>query len=369
MMRRKIITLVFIGTVIIGLVACKRSENGDVSKDKTENKAAIETLNVEEQNVRFYLKQTSELKSSFSIPNPEKAKGTAEVILHKCEYKEGQNNLYCVERENEPTYDLSFLGLKNKVYVTNFAIGNITGDGECLVLALEERNDKNSPENYAYLAVLDYKNKKSYLVKTDIIAGQGRDEQLNLQDITGDGREEVIFSSEPNTTVDWNLYQFVENDLKKIYSNNERSELERDGFQIKLVDNYKMQIIGRKFDFDQTISLIDLGYQKSDLEYSNPNNLDKSDNVGRRAYKNGKLMKKDKNSLWTIEIQALMADNWDKGYAEYNYFREIDNEKGICIPLRVVLGDEEIGKLNVYLKYDVEMGVMKIAQAEFVDYK
>jgi hypothetical protein len=61
-----------------------------------------------------------------------------------------------------------------------------------------------------------------------------------------------------------------------------------------------------------------------------------------------------------------MADNWDKGYAEYNYFKEIDKEKGICTPLRVVLGDEEIGKLNVYLKYDAEMEAMKIEQAEFV---
>lgn len=365
-MRKKIITLVFIGTVVLGLVACKNSENKNASKVTTGNGTDVVILNEKEQSMGFHIIQTSEVKSNFSIPNPKITKETAEVVLHKCEYKEGPNSLYCVERKNEPTYDLSFLGLKNKVYVTNFAVGNISGDGECLALILEEKNKEDSSENYAYLAVLDYKNKKSFLIKTDIIAGQGRDEQLNLFDITGDGRDELIFSSEPNTVINWNIYQLKGDKLKKIYSNNVTSELERDAFEIKLLDNYKVKISGCRFDFEQTISLLDLGYQKSDLEYVAPNSLKKSDNEGRRAYKNGILMKKDEECLWGVEIKALMADNWDKGYAEYDYFKKINSEKGICIPLQIVLGDEEIGKLNVYLKYDTEMNAMKIVQAEFV---
>lgn len=365
-MKKKIITLVFIGTIILGLVACKNSENKNDSKVTIGNGTDAVILNEKEQNTGFHIIQTSEVKSNFSIPNPKITKETAEVVLHKCEYKKGQNSLYCVERKNEPTYDLSFLGLKNKVYVTNFAVGNIAGDGECLALVLEEKNKEDSSENYAYLAVLDYKNKKSFLIKTNIIAGQGRDEQLNLFDITGDGRDELIFSSEPNTVIDWNIYQLKGDRLKKIYSNNVTSELEGDAFEIKLLDNYKVKISGCRFDFEQTVSLLDLGYQKSDLEYVNPNSLEKSDNEGRRAYKNGMLMKKDEDSLWGVEIKALMADNWDKGYAEYNYFKEIDNEKRICLPLQVVLGDEEIGKLKIYLKYDRQMNVMTIAKAKFV---
>lgn len=346
--------------IVVGMSCLTNSNKKDSKEELKRGKV--------EDNRGFHLKEISKVKGNFSIPNPATIEKTAEVVLHKCKYKGGESKPYCVEQENEPTYDLSFLGLKNRVYVTNFDVGNITGDGECLVLALEEKHENvDQPENYAYLAVLDYKNRKSYLTRTDVIAGQGRDEQLNLYDITGDGREELIFSSEPNMVVVWNIYRFAGENLKKIYSNNENTEMERDGFEIKLLDDYKAKIVGYKFDFEQTISLLDLGYQKNDLEYVDPNNLEKSDNVGRRAYKNGRLIRKDEDSSWRIQICALMAENWTKNYAEYNYFKEIDREKGICIPLRVVLGDEEVGRLDVYLKYDLRIDGMKIVQVKFIN--
>lgn len=361
-------TLAMLLVVAVG-IGCLTNESKNDSGAKLKS-------NKLDDSAGFHLTEISKIKGNFSIPDPEKAEETAEVVLHKCKYKEWENNLYCVDQKDEPAYDLSFLGLKNPVYVTNFAIGNVTGEEDCLVLALEEKyENEDDSENYAYLAVLDYKNKKSYLTKTDVIAGQGRDEQINLCDITGNGRKELIFSSEPNMVVIWNLYQFTGNKLKKIYSNNETAELERDGFKIELLDDYKMKITGRKFDYEQTISLLDLGYQKEDLEYVDPNNLDKSENEGRRAFKNGKLMKEDEDSSWRIQIRALMAENWTKNYdeysyvgnyAEYNYFKEIDTEQGMGIPLSVVLGDEEIGKLYIYLKYDAETDEMKIAQVEFI---
>lgn len=360
-MKNKTLTLAFIGIMCLGLVACKDNKVNDISKITIENGTTTEILKREEVNEGFHITQTSEVKGNFSIPDPKLTKKTAEIVIHKCEYKEGKNGFYCTE--NEPTYDLSFLGFKNRVYVTNYAVGNIAG--ECLVLALEEKMNKKAIDNYSYIAVLDYKDKKSYVIKTDIIAGQGRDEQLNLCDITGNGKDEIIFSSEPNTVVNWNIYQLAGDKLKKIYSNNDSFELERDGFEIKLLDDYKVKISGRKFNFHQTVSLLDLGYKKSDLEYANPNSLDKSDNERRHIYRNGKLIKKDENNPGTAEIKALMAENWDKGYAEYDYFKKINKKRGICVPLSVVLGDEEIGKLNVYLKYDVQRNGMKIADADF----
>lgn len=119
-------------------------------------------------------------------------------------------------KKDEPTYDLSYLGFKDRVYITNATVGNISGEGECLVLVIDENKNVDINENYAYIAVLDYKNKKSYLTRTDIFAGLGgRDEQLNLWDVTGDGKDEVILSSEPNMHVDWNLYEFTGKELKE----------------------------------------------------------------------------------------------------------------------------------------------------------
>lgn len=150
------------------------------------------------------------------------------------------------------------MGFKNKVYITNFALGNITGENESLALVIKEKDEES--DNYTYLAVLDYHNKKSYVTKTDILAGQGRDEQLNLCDVTGDGKDELILSSEPNTTIDWNLYGFEDGALKQIYSNVEKQDLESEGFKTELLDDYKVKVTGN--NFSQTISLLDLGVKK-----------------------------------------------------------------------------------------------------------
>ena len=47
-----------------------------------------------------------------------------------------------------------------------------------------------------------------------------------------------------------------------------------------------------------------------------------------------------------------MAKDWDKGFADYDYFKNIDMDEGICTPLRIDLGDAEIGTLKICLEHD-----------------
>lgn len=194
-------------------------------------------------------------------------------------------------------------------------------------------------------------------------------EQLNLWDVTGDGKDEVILSSEPNMHVDWNLYEFTGKELKRIYSNVETAELERDAFRVELLDDYKMKITGVKFNYEQIISLLDLGCQKSELEYVDPNDLDRSDNQAARVYKEGKLGMTEEDTAGALSLHALMAETWDNHYAEYDYFKERNDDKTIRTSLRITIGSKEIGKLNVYLKYDAETDSLVIGRAEFVGEK
>lgn len=267
-------------------------------------------------------------------------------------------SLYCTEEKKEPKYDLSFLGFKDKVNVTNYALGNVTGNGEDFVLVIKDDS------NNAYLAVLDYKNKNSYCVETDIIAGQGRDEQLNLHDITGDGKDDMILSSEPNMTVNWNVYSFSGNELERIYSDSEDTSLGRDVFRAELLDDYKLKITGNDFNYSQTISLLDIGIKKNELEINNKNSSDKSDNQRIRVYKNGKINEK-KAAKTAVEISSLMAEKWDNNFAEYEYFKKLKNDRTICKPLRVSLGDKEVGKIKVYIQYDRNVKKLKIVDAKF----
>ncbi len=346
---KKITTLALIGLLSVNLMAC-----GNV-KDKAKG---IENTAVEstKENVAFNLTEKSEINGDFKIPNPEKSTGKEDIVIHRCKYKKGVFSLSCTKEKKEPRYDLSFLGFKNKVRVTNFATGNVTGSGENLILVI-----KSGGSNKAYLAVLDYNNKKSYCVETDIIAGQGRDEQLNVYDLTGDGKDDLVLSSEPNTFVEWNVYNFSEDKLNRIYSDSVDRSLGRDGFKTELLDDYKMKITGINFKYSQTISLIDIGMKKEDLEIAYATH-EKSDNVNARVYRDGKIKK---NAKTTVEIYALLAESWDNDFAEYNYFKKLGKDRTICTPLRMMLGEIEIGRLNVYLQYSTDTKKLEIIHADF----
>lgn len=349
---KKITILTLIALMSVNLIAC-----GNV-KDKTQEKSVKTTEGKTNKNFVINLVEESNATGNFYVPNPEKLDKKVNITIHKCKYKKGSKSLYCTEENKEPKYDLSFLGFKHKVNVTNYAIGNVTGSGEDFVLVVK------ADSSNAYLVVLDYKNKKSYCVETDIIAGQGRDEQLNLLDVTGDGVDDLILSSEPNMTIDWNLYSFYENELKRIYSDRDDTSLGRDAFRAELVDNYKLKINGQDFKYSQTISLLDIGIKKKDLEINGLNNADKSDNQRIRVYNNGKIDNK-KEAKAAVEISALMAEKWNNNFAEYDYFKVLKKDRTICTPLRVSLGDVEIGTINVYVQYDRDIKKLKIVDAKF----
>ncbi|MCR5736314.1 MAG: hypothetical protein K6G64_01530 [Eubacterium sp.] len=320
-MKSKIMICILTLAVLLQFVGCNNSDSSAVQKEVNKNS--------------FTIHEISERDNGYIVPDPKSVNGEANVILHSRE-KAGE----------ETNYDLSFLGFKNEVFITNYEVGNITGSGKNLVLAINEGKKDN---NYEYIAVLDYNQKESYLIQTDMVACDGKDEQINLCDITGDGQDEIIYSNEPNRSLIWNMYTYDQNELKKMYSNVQSAELERDGFDIELIDDYKIKVKGRDFSYDETISLLDWDYKESELE---------SEKFG-YAYKNGKVNLKEGIPA---EIKFLMAEKWEQGYAEYDYFKKASKENGIVLPLRIVLGEKEIGNLLVDLKYNAKTKEMEISR-------
>ena len=71
-------------------------------------------------------------------------------------------------------------------------------------------------DNRAYLAVLDYKCGKHYLVRTGLQSSTLN--QLNLCDFTGDGKDEIIVSGIANNWMEWQMFKLVDNNLEEIRS-------------------------------------------------------------------------------------------------------------------------------------------------------
>lgn len=341
--------------IVSGIIGCK----GNISDSRNSNDS------------KFNLVVTSEITDTLTIPNPATTEGTPEIVIHKCDYENSHSDdRWCVEMKKEQKYDLSFLGLGKREYINNYAVGNVTGSGDSLVLVVADKffKNPNALDNNAYVVVLDYINKKSYVTRADFRAANGRDDQLNLCDITGDGIKEIIFSGQPNVALVWNVFKFDGNNLKEIYSNCKSAKLERDSFKAELLDDYKVKVKGIEFDYEYTFSLLDSGYHKQDLEYiDNPDW--KYDNWGIRAYADGKVRELEENDKyqygWYLECEFLKADNWDKGYAEYDYFKDINIEEGIHIQISLQLWTEKIGTMNIYLKYSAETDTLEINKMKF----
>ena len=67
-------------------------------------------------------------------------------------------------------------------------------NGNCLILVVS--NQIKSIDSDNYIVVLDYLNHKKYIYKTDLLFSWVRRPVLQLADITGDGRQEIIVSME-----------------------------------------------------------------------------------------------------------------------------------------------------------------------------
>lgn len=346
----KAICVIFIMTIIFSLVAC----SNDVNK---ETNARIFDKKIEKLEVEISTNSNSEIV----IPNPEKCMETVPKIqLYRKEKKLNEN---CEKRSEYddtgemPKTDLSYLGINEPVYITNFSIGHMgkenvedidvvfevaenneklekTVKGNCLVLTFNKKKSDDDAIDRAYLAVLDYTNRKNYLIQTGLATSTLS--KLNLCDFTGDGTDEIIVSGVANKWIEWQVFKLTDNNMTEIrsdfYEDDEYSSTNyiSNAFVSKVISPTKIKITCKNKKFEKIVS------------------VDKFvDNRG--------LEDED------VDICGEIGEIYG-----YDYFDNVDSKTGICINLDIVLYNEEVcGKINVYLKYCPENEKICISDIKF----
>ena len=277
----------------------------------------------------FRLHVSSDSKQKMNIPDPSTANGVSDVTIDpvKEENLDDNGNL-----KNIQMVDLSFLGLKEKAYIIRYAKGQYKNSKKDDYLALILGTKKSQ---YAYFAILDYKNQKSYLIKT----GQLTDnvDQINHCNLTEDGKEEWIVSGIANKWIEWNAYQIQDGKLKEIrckykirdYKDEKYKNCVRDAFHVKYIADDKIQISCQDSNFKKVINI------------------------------------KDVDDDQTAQItDSLTFTNIEK--ENYDWFKNINKEKGICYPLDLEVGHGTIcAEIEAYLKYDKSSDMIKIYKVDF----
>ncbi len=352
-------------------------------------------------------------KKAVEIPDPLEAEGTVNITLREepdsaadCDDQEWMDGFYA---------DLSFAGFKKPVFVSSFAVGNMTDTdapfsritmetkekekrdfrllgnssagkddssesgkekrvrGNCLGLLVTE--DVKRGEDWEgplgkdnYLVVLDYETGNCYRRETGFCMHAIYDwAELDAIDVTGDGVKELI-AAQYNMSGDYGAYRCdVESGrLVEIYAtSDERSDEREDddwsGFTGVLKDNYQVELKYDAIDYSETVSMIeDGGYREEDLQVGT------KDEEGGESFvahwKDGTLQKywvDDKTTvfLYTLDHVEHVTGKDEKPQVEF--------VRSVCVGHR----SESIGNMHIYLQYNEKLDKLVLARAKYVTKK
>lgn len=304
--------------------------------------------------------------SDIIIPNPAETNGQSIAV------RIPHGNFYA---------ELGFLGFKNKVQVEAYAtdqkenqIGKaikLNGENEVankVILAIIAAKDENADITdlnqsiealQGYFAVLDYKTHKSYLTKVNVLPN---DMALKYVEGIDDSGNFVIVYRDWYKYADTEVYKFFPNEgkYKNIYANftgeGDNKEFNDNYFSGYLLDDYKAVVECKLLGYSKTISLLDAGLKKDDLETKyaiKENEPEPEDYFITREYR------RYQNGKWTGEKYTNMVvyRSEFEDYQSPTYFK-------FKYPFNVGT-DFLLGYANMYFEYNAETQKLEPMKASF----
>ena len=331
------------------------------------------------------------------IPDPAVVEGSADVYLKKSP----DDDIYVedhYEDEIVPSVyedfvaDLSFLGFDEPVFVSSYAVGNLTKatdsiahvmtqtkkgikekeiKGDCLALfvtagiptAEDYRKDVvNGIDSRSYIVVLDYGAGKTYKAQTYFWLHNIQNwNDLEAVDLTGDGVQELAVQHCYNKTIQYGAYRVNREteELREIYSTLLSEEAgryrEEDGFKGTLLDDYKVKLEFPDIGYSETISMIkDAGYKEEELQTEKRMYEDGSYNFV-ALWKDGTLKGHGTVFLYTMDSVDYIKNKDGSVWVDFAWTLAVDHRS--C----------DNGTMHVYYEYDKSKDTLALAGAKYVN--
>lgn len=397
-MKRKteIWMVVFMAILLVtGLTACGgyQIETGSVSGGAVSGQAVSGSAVSDSTALNVHVMTEGKV----TIPNPADVEGSADVYLRKSP----DDNIYVedhYEDEIVPSVyedfvaDLSFLGFDEPVFVSSYAVGNLTKvtdsithvmtqtkkgikekeiKGDCLALfvtagiptAEDYRKDVvNGIDSRSYIVVLDYGAGKTYKAQTYFLLHNIQNwNDLEAVDLTGDGVQELAVQHCYNKTIQYGAYRVNREteELREIYSTLLSEEAgryrEEDGFKGTLLDDYKVKLEFPDIGYSETISMIkDAGYKEEELQTEKRMYEDGSYNFV-ALWKDGTLKGHGTVFLYTMDHVDYIKNKDGSVWVDFAWTLAVDHRS--C----------DIGTMHVYYEYGKAKDTLVLAGAKYED--
>ncbi len=397
-MKRKteIWMVVFMAILLVtGLTACGgyQIETGSVSGGAVSGQAVSGSAVSDSTALNVHVMTEGKV----TIPDPAVVEGSADVYLRKSP----DDDIYVedhYEDEIVPSVyedfvaDLSFLGFDEPVFVSSYAVGNLTKitdsiahvmtqtkkgikekeiKGDCLALfvtagiptAEDYRKDVvNGIDSRSYIVVLDYGAGKTYKAQTYFLLHNIQNwNDLEAVDLTGDGVQELAVQHCYNKTIQYGAYRVNREteELREIYSTLLSEEAgryrEEDGFKGTLLDDYKVKLEFPDIGYSETISMIkDAGYKEEELQTEKRMYEDGSYNFV-ALWKDGTLKGHGTVFLYTMDSVDYIKNKDGSVWVDFAWTLAVDHRS--C----------DIGTMHVYYEYDKAKDTLVLAGAKYED--
>ena len=392
-MKRKteIWMVVFMAILLVtGLTACGgyQIETGSVSGGAVSGQAVSGSAVSDSTALNIHVMKEGKV----TIPNPADVEGSADVYLRKSSddniYDEEDNILQSAYKDF--VVDLSFLGFDEPVFVSSYAVGNLTKitdsiahvmtqtkkgikekeiKGDCLALfvttgiptAEDYRKDVvNGIDSRSYIVVLDYGAGKTYKAQTYFLLHNIQNwNDLEAVDLTGDGVQELAIQHCYNKTIQYGAYRVNREteELREIYSTLLSEEAgryrEEDGFKGTLLDDYKVKLEFPDIGYSETISMIkDAGYKEEELQTEKRMYEDGSYNFV-ALWKDGTLKGHGTVFLYTMDSVDYIKNKDGSVWVDFAWTLAVDHRS--C----------DIGTMHVYYEYDKAKDTLVLAGAKY----
>ena len=392
-MKRKteIWMVVFMAILLVtGLTACGgyQIETGSVSGGAVSGQAVSGSAVSDSTALNVHVMTEGKV----TIPDPAVVEGSADVYLRKSPddniYDEEDNILQSAYKDF--VVDLSFLGFDEPVFVSSYAVGNLTKitdsiahvmtqtkkgikekeiKGDCLALfvttgiptAEDYRKDVvNGIDSRSYIVVLDYGAGKTYKAQTYFLLHNIQNwNDLEAVDLTGDGVQELAIQHCYNKTIQYGAYRVNREteELREIYSTLLSEEAgryrEEDGFKGTLLDDYKVKLEFPDIGYSETISMIkDAGYKEEELQTEKRMYEDGSYNFV-ALWKDGTLKGHGTVFLYTMDSVDYIKNKDGSVWVDFAWTLAVDHRS--C----------DIGTMHVYYEYDKAKDTLVLAGAKY----
>lgn len=141
---------------------------------------------------------------------------------------------------------------KEKKYVINYAIGDITGDGiNDMAIAIGEKEVLESTEA-ENISLVIYDSSNTQYSKLDLKKFNGESFRIELADFTGNGVNDIMIVGVDGDDYVARIVTLSDNQLVEIFKPKDNKGLR---FTCELLDGFKVNIVNRKYNINNTVEL------------------------------------------------------------------------------------------------------------------